>query len=523
MKLGRRSLSFIFIVLLFAPCAVEAQTVTLEYKLKPGQELRMKETMELEERMSLKGKETESSARVDTTYRAVVTDVDRETGAIILGCVASIRMTTKTNSRDGPTSMTREQQRAGVIRLDRFGKPIPGRMKQGSPGSSRIRMMLQQLDQMRLPILPLPPGPVKVGDTWQITRESGALALPTPSRMTSTIVEIKEIQAHNCAIIKSKILPLEKGTGLDLSGTVEGVFDIDRGVLQEVKVEMMLHMKGEDRKNDATTQARVSLVSLRMLPPDEFAAYRRRIRSLDAAIGLLHNLEVEKAIGQLEKLGKEVADKTWQRCIQQTLALAKQVEQVAESAKRRSDVKDSDYTLQNKAEKMFMDAEGAADAGEWEKAAEAYMDFVEAFPKHRLVSSALAGAGEIFVKQLKEPKGVVRVVKKLSQLAQEKLADNAANPLEIYKLAGTCERLADSETAVKLYQKFIARKDENIPPRIKLMAQYRTAELLAKLGKKQEALVAYRAVGNIPAADDDYAKQLKAAAKKKAEELVGGQ
>jgi predicted RNA polymerase sigma factor len=47
-----------------------------------------------------------------------------------------------------------------------------------------------------------------------------------------------------------------------------------------------------------------------------------------------------------------------------------------------------------------------------------------------------------------------------------------------------------------------------------VLAQYRAATLLEKLGRMDEAQAAYRAVGEI-AADDSYSKKLKEEAQKK--------
>ena len=505
--------------------AAHGQAVTLQYKLQPGHELQVRETVEVTEKISVMEKETTSTATAETSYRAGVVDVDTDTGMMLIGYVGTVKITTKTSDAEGPTSLTRDERKVGVIRIDRTGRPAQREIKVQGPARDIIKTLLQPLGQLRLNGLYLPTRPVKVGDSWESPLGLSVARAPLACKTFSTLAETRKVEGVNCAIIKSRIQAAESDDKLPspvvLNGDVEGTFDIDRGMFVTLTANMRLQVQAPGRKNVYTSKAQSTLQSLRQLPARELAEYAKRIRPLDAAIGNLYDGETQKAVTVLERLATAETRDDWKPGIEKILGVAKQIKQLgARSQPAGTGIRDFDYVPANRADKLFLDAEGAADEGEWKKAAETYMAFVREFPRHRLVSSALADAGRIYSEKLKDATGLAEVKKTLLILVEKALAAKAGDPFEMYKLAYACQRLEEPATAVRLYLKFATAGSDSIQPRLRILAQFRSAGLLAKLGRKKEALAAYRAVETIPAdPKDDYVKQIKASAKEKAAEL----
>jgi hypothetical protein len=93
--------------------------------------------------------------------------------------------------------------------------------------------------------------------------------------------------------------------------------------------------------------------------------------------------------------------------------------------------------------------------------------------------------------------------------------------LEIYKQAAGHAEAGEPEAAAAAYRRFLALTNAAVPAATRLLAQYRLAGLLDKLGRRAEARGAYEAV-QVMEADDDYSRQLQRKAREKAEQLAAG-
>jgi tetratricopeptide (TPR) repeat protein len=101
---------------------------------------------------------------------------------------------------------------------------------------------------------------------------------------------------------------------------------------------------------------------------------------------------------------------------------------------------------------------------------------------------------------------------------QEQPAWEQGPAAEAYRQAGAHAAAGELERAAAGYERFLSIQDSGVPGNMRILARYRLAGILVELGRRDDALAAYRAVQSM-SADDDYSKRLKEQALKKATEL----
>ena len=505
------------------PLVARAEPVTLSYKSKPGQELRYTLNGGLKQKMNVMGNDTSVSAKFSGTLRLVVAEAIPEKNAFLLGSVGTTSVEMEMDTGQGQRNMTQEQGQFQAMRLDRFGRVVPRKKagkKDEDPRGAVSAMFLKQLEGNSFLGGTLSDKPVDVGSKWSSDAGVPLMGAEMPCSQEAELKEFKTINGRRCAVIALKFSSAKDAKGplgrMEISGDGSYVFDIERGigVATTSKLKIQFRAGGGEANMELDLSGR--LTSARQLPPDEAARSIKAIEALDSAVALLYEDKTDEALGVLEKVRPTLTEEDWKKGLDQSIKLVKQMKQFASgTAPNRGD----DEEKLDDAGGLMKDADGAAAAGRWQDAVEKYTRLADKHPDHKVAPQALAAAAAICEKHLKDKEKAAALRARL--IATQEEAGKDADPLKLYKLAGTYANAGKLDKAIDAYRKVAASPAKDLPPRTRVLAQYRAAGLLARQGKTQEAVAAYRAVDGIKA-DDDYSKRIKQAALKKAGALAGG-
>ncbi|MCY3020904.1 MAG: tetratricopeptide repeat protein [Planctomycetota bacterium] len=488
-----------------APAPGEA--VKLEYKLQPGMDLRY--TLQVSFKQSGAGRANEGN--YTNTVRVMVCDVDAK-GVMLLGRLMTMEMKGATAGVSAaPPRMV------SASRLDRSGKPVPRQApeKEGEDDAknrqkSLARGMLRQFEDASLVRTALPEKAVKPGDKWETEVKGGMYS--NKSKCEATLAEIKVVDGRQCAVLKSKLSPVQEAGGFQSNsrGEEEVLFDTERGLPIESKYTMdMSFGAGGQMKMELG----LKLDALRTMPADELAANQARVKALDSALAEFAAGETDKAIESVNNLRAADKDSDWQQGLDQLLVVGQSIKTVGAQGEEEFFAGGP----KTPEEKAFADAGTQAAKGKFKEAADAFKSFAEKYPEHKLAPQALLAAAQIHEQNLNDKASADQARKTLVALREKAAAKDAAkDPLEWYKLASSYAEAGENQKAIDTYKKFIASDAKDA--RMRVLAQYRVAGLLEKMGQKREALEAYRAVDSIQS-DDAYARQLKDRAKVKVAEL----
>lgn len=291
---------------------------------------------------------------------------------------------------------------------------------------------------------------VSVGESWE-----GNVLLPLPGerqvgRATTTLIAVDRNEDRTVCELKSEF---SSGGGesfdtwmagtirptMTVTGTAEGLFEAERGIWLNVKVDMKALIEGPGFAGAMDIRSERRLRSYEREPPDASRAARQHFPEFENALGVLYEGDLAKSITMLERQETDEKDEDWARALGITLAILRGVKQNEERE--------------------------SAD-------------------------------------------------KKLP----EQPAWQQGQAAEVYRKAGSHVEAGELERAAAEYERFLSMKDSDTPEHARILAQYRLAGLLVDLGRREDALAAYRAVRAMPAADD-YSKKLKKQALKKATAL----
>jgi tetratricopeptide (TPR) repeat protein len=483
------------------------ETVKLEYKLKPGTELIYK----LSGTVKMNLPDGNQEVTLSGLPRLVIADVDATTGVMLVGQLPATKI--EINKTQVQTF-----DNASVCRMDRAGNPVARKMKDEGKLQGGMAMMLLMFDNRQLAAVSLPTAAVAVGATWESASDSAlaGLPIPTPCKVVSTLAEIKTVEGHKCAVIKSKLTPSEKKLSASMpditaSGEVETLFDVDGGFSHNLKCKMDLTVNEGGQNVTASVESTSVLDSMKSLPPEEAARERKVIRALDAAVAAVYDGEYDKATDALESLKPAETPEAWKAGINKTIGTVKNFAQMAKGGSMAMQAQPADP-----AQELFAEAEKARQDQKWADAVAKYKELAEKYPDNSLAATALITAARITETNLNDKKSADELRQRAVAL-QEKRA--AGDPMELFKLAGVCANSGDLEKAVATYRKFVAAADPKIPANMRLLAQFRIGGLLEKQGKTADAAEAYKAMAAMPA-DDDYSTKLKEQAKKRIEALA---
>jgi TolA-binding protein len=496
--------------------AMAQETVKLEYKLQPGTELIYKSSGTIKESVPPATLEGTISGRP----RFVIADVDAATGVMLVGQMPEMKFAATIKGQGADQTQEQTFNDVSACRIDRAGNPVVRKMKDIEKLHLALRMMFGMLRQRQLDVVTLPAGPVAVGATWESTTDSALAGLPLPvaCNVSSTLAEVKTVDGHRCALIRSKLTPGDKKAGGGLpefipNGEVETLFDVDGGFSRSVKSKLDIKAPQGSQEIAISLEQTSVLDSMKTLPPEQFAAESKVIRTLDGAIAAVYDGEYNKATNALENLKPADMPEAWKAGINKAIGTVKQIAQMAKGGGPMA----TEAAPADPAQKLFAEAGKAVQDQKWADAAAKFKEIADKYPDNALAPSALIEAARITETNLSDKKSADELRQRAVAM-QEKLAA-AGNPIELFKLASFCASSGDLEKAVATYRKFLAADDPKIPANTRLLAQYRIGGLLEKQGKTAEAAEAYKAMAAM-SANDDYSTKLKEQAKKKAEALA---
>lgn len=505
---------------------LSGEAIKLEYKLEAGTELCYTAEGALKQKFSTIQGDIEGGAEIQGVSRMVVADVDPESGVMLVGRVTNLTFDVKMTTPQGEQTMTQKQDQARVLRADRTGKAIPRQSKDKSEEDGEnpfLRMMLNQLDEKVLDVVPLPSGAIAVGGKWESELDLPLMGLPLRSKAVSTLSEVKDVDGRKCALIRSEFSAAESdepmAMAMDVSGEGETLFDIARGIALETRTKLVMKMSGSGTEGELQLDTGAALESVRAMPHEDAARHAEMISALDSAISKLYMEEPDKALEELGKLQAAGVEEDWKKGVDHVVTVAKQIQKFGTGAFPGAFIEDEEDLSED--ERLLEAAEDAGLAGNWREAAAKYLELEEKHPDSVLVPQALAAAAEIYERRIADKAKAEEIRKRLVSLREKQSAGDTADPMEIYKLAGAYAEAGDLDKAVEAYRSFVAVENEAAPARLKVLAQYRRAGLLEKLGRTAEALTAYRAAEQSPASDD-YSKKIKDLAGKKAKKLEDG-
>jgi len=440
-----------------APGASAQAPFMLEFKFRPGTEFAYDFSSVITQRMSVSGAE-------DLTHKMTLTGVTRQIAADVEndGRVGLIGIRGHaawmlTSGSGGTNMISRDETWCGAHRVDATGLSIRRQSQAGDRRQHLLRRAVDQFSEITQICAPFPTNRVGVGSQWQ-----GGVLLPTPGtrqpgRAVSTITQAGTTNGTRFCVIRSEVTSggeqshetwkVESwGPDMEIHGTTEGRFDLDRGIWLETKVNLQAKFAGrvEESGFDGVMSIRgmTKLRSAVPLPAQTAAEQQQRTRALDGALKRLFANDFEEGVKMLEHQHAKETDPDWKQGLNVALAMTRPL--------------------------------------------------------------------------LKYDSNGVRI-KRDSEQEAAKPAEGS--PLLVYAQAAEYTKAGELDKALEAYSLFLAAKDDDIPAGTRLLAQFRVANLLEKLGRIEEALDAYRKAGTMNA-DDDYSRKLKEKAAGRTTELM---
>jgi tetratricopeptide (TPR) repeat protein len=484
--------------------AMAQETVNLEYKLQPGTELIYKVSG------TIKSGPSSVSGNVEGTnsgmMRLVVADVDAS-GVMLIGQLPAIENSTGEATPRGEQKTYSTYAEVSVYRMDRAGNLAVRKLKNDEQLKVGGRLTIWQFDRWKMDSAIMPAGAVAVGATWESGTNSAGTPMPIPAqvKVASTLVEIKTADGHKCALIKSRVSPDDRNIILGMpdiavSGDVETLFDVDGGMVRNVNSKLTFKIKNAAGEHTVTFETTTVLDSMKMLPPAEAAREGKVIRTLDGVVANLYDGDYVQAEETLENLKPTELPAAWRTGINKAIGRVKPLAQRGRE----------EAALQ-----LYNEAEKAAIEKKWADAAAKYKSVYERYPDANMVTMALYRGAMVYEKHLKDKKSADELRQQLVTYQQKRAA--GGDPDELYRLAQAYGYAGDAEKAISTYRKVLAVERPRVDRRF--MAQYHIGEMFEDLGRKAEAVEAYKAALAMPN-EDENDTQVKEEVKKKIEALT---
>jgi hypothetical protein len=452
----------------------------LERKSEQGTQLTYNFTSSLDQTMSVSGADdVRHEMKLSGSVREIVAENENEGMVALVGLIGKGKL--EITSGSGSTNdIQRDQTWISAYRVGRNGESIRRELKVTAARQYHLRETMDQVSECSQICAAFPTGRVTVGSQW-----TGDVLLPLPGtrqsgKAVSTITSVKQTNGITYCIIRSDVTssglqsldtwkPELTRPDIEVAGRTEGCFDINRGIWLETRLDLNAKFEGRSGEHGfegvMKIKAATRILSSKLLPGEKAVEWTRRVKALDAVFGQLYGNEYEAPIQSLETQEREEADADWRNGIEVALSLIRPL------ADCRSEVK-------------------SGEAGKTTNA----------------VTSVERNSNTVTSSDMK--------------MRGQK--DAVAPVMVVYKQACEYAEAGESDKALKAYEAFLSNSNNGeVPVAIRLLAQYRAADLYEKIGQRQKALAAYRAV-DIIEADDDYSRKLKEKARGKAGQLSGG-
>jgi hypothetical protein len=481
------------VIITFLPCGVIGAkelsgpnptdgTFLLEQRFVFGTEALYEFTSDLKETMSVAGGEDVThEMKLAGTTRQVIAEVEDSGDRAMVGCVGKGRLEITAGS-GGTNDIKKDQIWISACRVGRNGQSIRREIKVMTPRQGRLREAIDQISECSQICASFPTGKVTVGSQW-----TGDVLLPLPGtrqagKAISTITGVKQTNGTVYCIIKSDVssekaqsldawdLPLSK-PGIEIKGRTEGCFDIRRGIWLQTRIDLDAKFEGRSEENgyegSMEIKGATKILTFKLLPRNDAVEWSRKVKGFDDIIGQLYGNDYQTPIKLLEGGIRDEKDADWRNGMEVTLSLIRPL-MCLEDATRSV--------------KHLESAEGEETSS-------------KTHSNSNVVESTAITPGNV--------NGDVTLA------------------LTMYKQAGEYAQAGAFDKALTSYEAFLAVTNNGIPVAIRLLAQYRSAELYEKTGRTQKALEVYRAMDAIEAADD-YSRRLKVKARENIQQLSAG-
>jgi len=475
----------------------------------------------LDQELSLSGKEVAFEMGMQGRLRQIVAEADAKSGVALIGQLAAAEWQRREGGAGAPAT-SKEQTWNSAWRVDAAGRSLPRGIDASAAAQNALQRTASQIGENAQPCAAFPRQAVRAGSSW-----SGTVLLPLPgmrvrANAVSTLTAIREEDGATCGVIRSVVgadsvqaqtdwMPEGWLPDMVVTGTSTAVLAIEQGVWRSVEWDLRGELGGAGFEGEMRLSSRLTLKSLRQLSPADAAAWSARIKAFDGAIGLLFTEpDAKKAVARLGEIKHTEQDEDWYQGLELTVAMLDPGHRVGAlvgfgtgGEERRT----------GPADDRIREADAAAAAGDWQRAADAYQAVARDFPDDELAVPALAAAAAIHAARL----GQAAVAAELRQQVVTRREQSAAaatgveKRLALYRLAAARAEAGDAAGAADTYERFLRETGGDVPANLLLLAQYRAARLREQLGQRKRALAAYRAALATPL-NDAYSQRLKAIA-----------
>ena len=458
----------------------------------------------------------------------VVVDVSRWRGIALCGFTGKGRLAIF-EGRDRVPQAEKDQSWLCAFRANRLGESVQRKAAE-LPVTERFRRRgVNQFGEMSQICAGFPRHALGVGDKWE-----GEAVLPMPwgRQPASAVSRLSRIYRDGgrpiSVVVSSVRCKRVAAPGyrwnvvtphLEIKGTTEGHFDVERGLWTYMKWNVMTTLTGRGERGFEGKMALTSSTKLNSVKPvqKEKAGNKRRLfRILDAALGELHRNRITKGLGILEKYEKRETDPSGRGALRNTLTALKVLRRPAEAIGEpagpggEQDGTGPDY-------KLMDEIDQAVTEKRWQEALKKYESLPAKYPESRLVPEALASAAQIYEEQLGDRNKALELRGRLIGILEGE-ARKSGDPLAQYRLASAYVGAGDLEKASTAYRRVVKSAEGEVPAGIRLLAQYRMAVTYDRMGEREQAIKAYEAVGPMQAGDV-YARNVKRAANVRLQEL----
>ncbi len=518
----------------------QGQKHLLRYQYTVGQQLGYEYSGTLSQKMEAGGQGYETEATLSGNQRLVTVEVDAESGAALLGALSTQTYDMTAQTPQGEQKMSQSMSVLQAGRLDPLGRTVARvvepkeEAEEAEEGEDEEADEEGEIDDMPLKKMALaqveihgsvgdvlPEEAVAVGESWKYTVPLGAFGMPLDCDVEATLAEVKTEEGRTLAVINGTIVSSEAGEenefmeGMDLTGTVTVLLDLDRGIGVEKSMKVTVNMDEEYMTGEIVLEISGKVTSVETLQEGALKEFAEAVGAVDAAINLVYQDDAEKAVETLAVVLTKLTDEELKNGVERAKTAIESI--------LRMGAFDFDFEEDvdpDSPEGLMKAAETAANEEKWAEAVAKYRELLEKYPDDKHVAEALIMAASICEERLGDQAAAAELREKLLSLRQEKAAAGA-DPMETYKLAASYAEAGDPEKAVATYREFLAIEDETIPANRRVMAQWRLAGLLEQLGRPDEARKAYQDLLEMEA-EDSYSAKVKERAKAKIEKMGAG-
>ena len=493
--------------------------IVLRHRFQPGIEMAYDFVTALDQELSLSGKEVAFEMGMQGLLRQIVAEADAKSGVALIGQLAAAEWQRREGGAGAPAT-SKEQTWNSAWRVDAAGRSLPRGIDANGAAQNALQRTAGQIGENAQPCAAFPRQAVRAGSSW-----SGPVLLPLPgmrvrANAVSTLTAIREEDGATCGVIRSVVgadsvqaqtewMPEGWLPDMVVTGTSTAVLAIEQGVWRSVEWDLRGELGGVGFEGEMRLSSRLTLKSLRQLPPADAAAWSARIKAFDGAIGLLFTEpDAKKAVARLGEIKHTEQNEHWYQGLELTIAMVDPAHRVGSlvgfgtgGEERRTGPADA----------RLEEADAAAMAGDWRKAADAYQAVARDFPGEEQAVQALAAAAAICEERLALPAVAADLRRQVVEHREKAVASAGGvdKRIALYRLGAARTEAGDISGAANAYEQFLCATDGDAPANLRLLAQYRAARLREQLGQRERALAAYRAALATPL-NDAYSQRLKA-------------